>query len=179
MRCRVYKGSFSVLGRSSETSKLYDASESSMDEIGDLAPSETGGFITVSFNRCITLTIMLTRSRSRLSDLRNMARLRLPLVNVYEADWIGDSDLSAAHFSKKLMHHVNRFSAQEQWCFMEKALSPALRLLSWYSIRYLLWRIEQKNYRFLLYSSTYQDNLNTTSFTFSCWDLVFLTGNSG
>ncbi|PBP18707.1 argininosuccinate synthetase [Diplocarpon rosae] len=47
VRCRVYKGSFSVLGRSSETSKLYDASESSMDEIGDFAPSETGGFITV------------------------------------------------------------------------------------------------------------------------------------
>ncbi|TVY42955.1 Argininosuccinate synthase, partial [Lachnellula subtilissima] len=47
VRCRVYKGSFSALGRSSETSKLYDASESSMDEIGDFAPSETGGFITV------------------------------------------------------------------------------------------------------------------------------------
>merc|ERR1712230_54858 len=47
VRCRVYKGSFSILGRSSETSKLYDASESSMDEIGDFAPSETGGFITV------------------------------------------------------------------------------------------------------------------------------------
>ena len=49
VRCHVYKGSFSVLGRSSETSKLYDASESSMDEIGDFAPSETGGFITVRF----------------------------------------------------------------------------------------------------------------------------------
>ncbi|TVY22044.1 Argininosuccinate synthase [Lachnellula arida] len=47
VRCRVYKGSFFALGRSSETSKLYDASESSMDEIGDFAPSETGGFITV------------------------------------------------------------------------------------------------------------------------------------
>ncbi|KAK5012228.1 argininosuccinate synthetase, partial [Cryomyces antarcticus] len=47
VRCRCYKGSFSVLGRSSETEKLYDASESSMDEIGDFAPSDTTGFISV------------------------------------------------------------------------------------------------------------------------------------
>jgi len=46
-RCRVYKGSFTVLGRSSETEKLYDASESSMDEIGDFALSDTTGFISV------------------------------------------------------------------------------------------------------------------------------------
>ncbi|KAJ8613747.1 hypothetical protein MRB53_036889 [Persea americana] len=36
VRCRVYKGTFYVLGRSSETEKLYDMSESSMDEIGGL-----------------------------------------------------------------------------------------------------------------------------------------------
>jgi argininosuccinate synthase len=47
VRCRVYKGSFVVLGRSSETEKLYDASESSMDEIGAFAPSDTTGFISV------------------------------------------------------------------------------------------------------------------------------------
>ncbi|KAK6335251.1 argininosuccinate synthetase [Orbilia javanica] len=47
VRCRCYKGSFTVLGRSSETEKLYDMSESSMDEIGDFAPSETTGFISV------------------------------------------------------------------------------------------------------------------------------------
>ncbi|MCJ1306169.1 argininosuccinate synthetase [Hypocenomyce scalaris] len=47
VRCRVYKGSFSVLGRSSETEKLYDMSESSMDEIGSFEPSETSGFISV------------------------------------------------------------------------------------------------------------------------------------
>jgi argininosuccinate synthase len=47
VRCRVYKGSFSVLGRSSETEKLYDASESSMDEIGAFEPSDTTGFISV------------------------------------------------------------------------------------------------------------------------------------
>ena len=47
VRCRVYKGMFGIEGRTSE-SKLYDMSESSMDEIGDFDPSETGGFITVS-----------------------------------------------------------------------------------------------------------------------------------
>jgi argininosuccinate synthase len=48
VRCRVYKGSFVVLGRSSETEKLYDASESSMDEIGAFAPCDTTGFISVN-----------------------------------------------------------------------------------------------------------------------------------
>jgi argininosuccinate synthase len=38
VRCRVYKGSFIVLGRSSETEKLYDASGSSMDEIDAFSP---------------------------------------------------------------------------------------------------------------------------------------------
>ena len=47
VRCRVYKGSFSVLGRSSDTEKLYDASESSMDEIGAFSPADTTGFISV------------------------------------------------------------------------------------------------------------------------------------
>ena len=47
VRCRAFKGMFSVLGRWSETEKLYDASESSMDEIGDFAPSDTTGFISV------------------------------------------------------------------------------------------------------------------------------------
>lgn len=47
VRCRVYKGSFSVLGRSSETEKLYDMSESSMDEIGSFVPEDTTGFIAV------------------------------------------------------------------------------------------------------------------------------------
>ncbi|KAJ9495385.1 argininosuccinate synthetase [Exophiala xenobiotica] len=47
VRLRLYKGNCIVLGRSSETEKLYDASESSMDEIGDFEPSETGGFIKV------------------------------------------------------------------------------------------------------------------------------------
>lgn len=47
VRCRAYKGTFTVLGRWSDTEKLYDASESSMDEIGDFEPSDTTGFISV------------------------------------------------------------------------------------------------------------------------------------
>ena len=48
VRCRAYKGSFTVLGRWSDTEKLYDETESSMDEIGDFAPSDTTGFISVN-----------------------------------------------------------------------------------------------------------------------------------
>ena len=47
VRLRLYKGNCIVLGRSSQTEKLYDASESSMDEIGAFEPFETGGFIKV------------------------------------------------------------------------------------------------------------------------------------
>lgn len=47
VRCRAYKGSLQILGRSSETEKLYDMTESSMDEIGDFAPSDSTGFIAV------------------------------------------------------------------------------------------------------------------------------------
>ena len=47
VRCRAYKGMFTVLGRWSDTAKLYDESESSMDEIGDFAPSDTTGFISI------------------------------------------------------------------------------------------------------------------------------------
>lgn len=38
---------YSVLGRWSDTEKLYDMSESSMDEIGDFKPEDTTGFISV------------------------------------------------------------------------------------------------------------------------------------
>jgi len=47
VRCRAFKGNFIVLGRSSETSNLYDMDESSMDAIGDFEPSATTGFISV------------------------------------------------------------------------------------------------------------------------------------
>lgn len=47
VRSRLYKGNRIVVGRSSKTEKLYDANESSMDEIGAFEPFETGGFIKV------------------------------------------------------------------------------------------------------------------------------------
>ncbi|GME77517.1 unnamed protein product [Ambrosiozyma monospora] len=47
VRARVYKGSLIILGRSSETEKLYDATESSMDELTGFQPQEASGFIAV------------------------------------------------------------------------------------------------------------------------------------
>ena len=42
VRCRCYKGTLYILGRCSEIEKLYDVSESSMDELGTFELSETG-----------------------------------------------------------------------------------------------------------------------------------------
>lgn len=47
VRARLYKGTLSVLGRSSETEKLYDATESSMDELTGFEPQDASGFIAV------------------------------------------------------------------------------------------------------------------------------------
>lgn len=47
VRCSAYKGGFMVLGRSSETEKLYDATAASMDELTDFDPVDTTGFISV------------------------------------------------------------------------------------------------------------------------------------
>lgn len=47
VRCRAYKGAMYILGRSSETEKLYDATEASMDELTDFNPTDTSGFIAV------------------------------------------------------------------------------------------------------------------------------------
>lgn len=47
VRARLYKGSLQILGRSSETEKLYDATESSMDELTGFQPQEASGFIAV------------------------------------------------------------------------------------------------------------------------------------
>lgn len=47
VRLRLYKGNCIVLGRSPKTEKLYDASESGMNEIGAFEPFETGQFIKV------------------------------------------------------------------------------------------------------------------------------------
>lgn len=47
VRARAYKGSLQILGRSSSTEKLYDATESSMDELEGFQPQEATGFIAV------------------------------------------------------------------------------------------------------------------------------------
>jgi len=47
VRARLYKGSVIILGRSSSTEKLYDATESSMDELTGFQPQEASGFISV------------------------------------------------------------------------------------------------------------------------------------
>uniref|UniRef100_A0A060TC56 Argininosuccinate synthase n=1 Tax=Blastobotrys adeninivorans TaxID=409370 RepID=A0A060TC56_BLAAD len=47
VRMSAYKGSLTVLGRSSETEKLYDATVASMDELTDFDPVDTSGFIAV------------------------------------------------------------------------------------------------------------------------------------
>ncbi|ODQ66342.1 argininosuccinate synthetase [Nadsonia fulvescens var. elongata DSM 6958] len=47
VRVRAYKGSLTILGRSSETEKLYDATEASMDELTDFDATATSGFIAV------------------------------------------------------------------------------------------------------------------------------------
>ncbi|EDN09516.1 hypothetical protein HCAG_06683 [Histoplasma mississippiense (nom. inval.)] len=45
VRLRCYKGLTSVLGRSSQTSKLYSPEQSSMDSLDDFQPTDTTGFI--------------------------------------------------------------------------------------------------------------------------------------
>lgn len=47
VRASCYKGSLIILGRSSSTEKLYDATESSMDELTGFEPQEASGFIAV------------------------------------------------------------------------------------------------------------------------------------
>ncbi|QLQ80330.1 hypothetical protein HG537_0D03310 [Torulaspora globosa] len=47
VRLRLYKGNVIVLGRSSSTENLYDATESSMDELTGFSPVDTTGFIAI------------------------------------------------------------------------------------------------------------------------------------
>lgn len=47
VRARAYKGSLTILGRYSDTEKLYDETESSMDELTGFSPEDTSGFIAV------------------------------------------------------------------------------------------------------------------------------------
>jgi len=48
VRLRCYKGSVSVLSRSSETEKLYDSEQASMDSMDDFSPLDTTGFININ-----------------------------------------------------------------------------------------------------------------------------------
>ncbi|KAL8729743.1 MAG: hypothetical protein Q9166_004572 [cf. Caloplaca sp. 2 TL-2023] len=45
---RCYKGSVSILGRNSETEKLYSSEEASMDSLVDFSPMDTTGFININ-----------------------------------------------------------------------------------------------------------------------------------
>lgn len=45
VRLQCYKGGVSVVGRSSQTSKLYSPEQSSMDSLEDFSPTDTTGFI--------------------------------------------------------------------------------------------------------------------------------------
>ena len=48
IKLRCYKGSVSVLSRSSETEKLYDEEMASMDSLVDFSPVDTSGFIAIN-----------------------------------------------------------------------------------------------------------------------------------
>ncbi|KAI9038242.1 argininosuccinate synthase [Aspergillus affinis] len=47
VRMRLYKGNAYVLGRSSNTEKLYSAEEASMDSLEDFEPTDTTGFVAI------------------------------------------------------------------------------------------------------------------------------------
>ena len=47
VRLSLYCGNVTIEGRFSETEKLYDAEQSSMDAIGDFVPEATSGFIAI------------------------------------------------------------------------------------------------------------------------------------
>lgn len=47
VRMRAYKGNCYTIGRSSPTSKLYDAEMASMDSMTDFEPTATSGFIEI------------------------------------------------------------------------------------------------------------------------------------
>lgn len=47
VRLRLYKGNAYVLGRSSQSEKLYSAEEASMDSLEDFEPTDTTGFVAI------------------------------------------------------------------------------------------------------------------------------------
>jgi len=48
VRLRLYRGNTWILGRSSETEKLYSEEETSMDSLVDFSPVDTTGFININ-----------------------------------------------------------------------------------------------------------------------------------
>lgn len=65
VRLALYKGNVIVEGRSSETSILYDARESSMDELGGFLPDDTTGFIKVRLAHALRINYAHLPYRSR------------------------------------------------------------------------------------------------------------------
>jgi argininosuccinate synthase len=53
VRLRCYKGNAYVLGRSSETEKLYSEEEASMDSLDNFSPMDTTGFISIQSIRYV------------------------------------------------------------------------------------------------------------------------------
>ncbi|MCJ1275844.1 hypothetical protein MMC21_003648 [Puttea exsequens] len=48
VKLRLYRGNCDIIGRSSETEKLYSEEESSMDSLVDFSPVDTTGFININ-----------------------------------------------------------------------------------------------------------------------------------
>jgi hypothetical protein len=53
VRMRLYKGNAYVLGRSSQTEKLYSEEEASMDTLDNFSPMDTTGFIAIQSIRSV------------------------------------------------------------------------------------------------------------------------------
>lgn len=83
VKCRVYKGYFTILGRSSATEKLYDMDESSMDIIGGLEPIDSTGFINVQairLKKCVKFPFPIQLLNMILIFGADMGRKNLSLV---------------------------------------------------------------------------------------------------
>ena len=53
VRLKLYKGNAYVLGRSSQTEKLYSEEEASMDTLDNFSPMDTTGFIAIQSIRLV------------------------------------------------------------------------------------------------------------------------------
>ena len=86
VKCRVYKGYFSILGRSSATENLYDMDESSMDIIGGLEPIDSTGFINVQairLKKCVKSPFPIQLPNMILIFGVDMGRKNLSLVRIF------------------------------------------------------------------------------------------------